>query len=186
MKKWSIALSLLLAASFCGAAEFELVKATYGAGDQSRDVTDTMKGKLFALPGGVVAIQVDNATFAPDPARGKQKKLDVVYKLDGAEKTDSVAEGNAFILFPGAEAAKEFKFIGAFYGAKDKWNNVGEKVGQALENNLDLTVNNLSMGGDPISGIQKTLVIFFTSGDKLKMVAFPETRKVVPAELKKR
>jgi hypothetical protein len=76
----------------------EIVKAEYGAGDTSKDVTDALQQRVGALP--LIALDASfNKSFGGDPAPGATKQLTVSYRING--KVGKVAfPENAVIVLP--------------------------------------------------------------------------------------
>ncbi len=173
----------------CGAAlsaaEIKLVKAVYGAGDKTADVTETVQQKMSGAPGVFLMVRVDNGTMGVDPAKGAGKQLTLTYTVDGVEKTEKFGEARFAVIMPAAAKSEEFKIVGAYYGAKDKWNDVTEKVRKALDDNNEINVDNEIFGPDPLRGAGKNLVVIYSVKNDLKAVTIGEKKKMVPADLKK-
>lgn len=79
-------------------ARIEIVKATYGAGDAQRDVTEVIRKRVGGLPLIVLAQPSYNAAFGGDPAPGTKKQLVVEYSLDGKAGKASFDEDAAILL----------------------------------------------------------------------------------------
>jgi len=79
-------------------ARIEIVKATYGAGDAQRDVTDVIRKRVGGLPLIVLAQPSYNAAFGGDPAPGTKKQLVVEYALDGKAGRKAFEEDAAILL----------------------------------------------------------------------------------------
>jgi len=73
----------------------QILQATYGAGDRSRDVTDRVSA---LVSGNQLQVQVSNSTMGGDPAEGQRKRLKVIYLLQGLRYQTTVAEGETLIL----------------------------------------------------------------------------------------
>ncbi len=172
-------------AVFCGVSlgvsALEIVKAVYGAGDATADVTEIVKAKALNVLGSCFVITPDNAFFGSDPARGKAKTLVLTYKQDGAEKTATIPERSTFVLLDGAVPAKEFQILKAFYGAEDKWNDVTDKVATAVKEGNTLIVGRETFA-DPNRGKVKRLIVVYTVNEKLIPVIVAE-REELKAEL---
>lgn len=82
-------------------ANLQILEAVYGSGDESLDVTQTVRE---AEAGGRVKIVVSNSTFANDPAPGKVKSLRVTYRMDGSLAEKTIGEGETLML-PEGEGA---------------------------------------------------------------------------------
>jgi HEAT repeat protein len=79
--------------------DLEIVKAVYGAGDKTKDVTETLRKyaknyRILFLPSASY-----NGSFGGDPAQGVVKQLKIQYRING--KAGSVTLGeNALIVLP--------------------------------------------------------------------------------------
>ena len=79
--------------------QLEIVKAEYGAGEQTKDVTAVLRQyaknfRLIFLPSASY-----NESFGGDPAAGIVKQLKIKYRIDGKEGEVSLSE-NAIIVLP--------------------------------------------------------------------------------------
>ncbi len=73
----------------------QILQATYGAGDRTRDVTD----RLSALASGdQLQMQVSNSTMGGDPAEGQHKRLRVIYSWQGLRYQTTAAEGDTLVI----------------------------------------------------------------------------------------
>ncbi|WP_431288867.1 hypothetical protein [Roseateles chitinivorans] len=73
-----------------------IVRATYGAGGRSVDVTDRLRN---ISRGGVLDVRVDNDLVGRDPAYGEQKTLRVTFTVGRSrEQTREVREGDRIRL----------------------------------------------------------------------------------------
>ncbi len=70
---------------------FRILSATYGAGDNTIDVTEKLKS---FISGDGVNVQVSNLLFGEDPVPGLQKKLLVVFEFHGQVQTVAKLEGD--------------------------------------------------------------------------------------------
>lgn len=79
--------------------ELEILKAEYGAGDKTKDVTAILR--KFAKNYRIIFLPDTsyNATFGGDPASGVVKQLKIRYRINGKEGEVSLAE-NAMIVLP--------------------------------------------------------------------------------------
>ena len=74
--------------------EFRLIKATYRSKaepERKKDLTAFFQKKV---KDNSLTVHVVNQALGGDPAEGSVKELELVYELDGEEKTSVVAEGN--------------------------------------------------------------------------------------------
>ena len=79
--------------------ELEIVKAEYGAGAKTKDVTATLRKyaksyRIIFLPSASY-----NESFGGDPAKGTVKQLKIKYRIDGKEAKVALNE-NATIVLP--------------------------------------------------------------------------------------
>jgi hypothetical protein len=79
--------------------KLEIVKATFGAGDRQKDVTDVVRKNAGSL--ALIFIPGDNfnKVFGGDPAPGAEKHLSIDYTIDGKAGTAKIGE-NGTILLP--------------------------------------------------------------------------------------
>jgi HEAT repeat protein len=77
----------------------EILKAEYGAGAQSKDVTETLRRHARDFPMIVLPTSQYNSAFGGDPAPSVPKELKIQYRLNGKAGTVTFPE-NATILLP--------------------------------------------------------------------------------------
>ena len=79
--------------------KLEIVKATFGAGDRQKDVTDVVRKNAGSL--ALIFIPGDNfnKVFGGDPAPGAEKHLTIDYTIDGKAGMAKIDE-NGTILLP--------------------------------------------------------------------------------------
>ena len=79
--------------------KLEIVKATFGAGDRQKDVTDVVRKNAGSL--ALIFIPGDNfnKVFGGDPAPNAEKHLTIDYTIDGKAGTAKIGE-NGTILLP--------------------------------------------------------------------------------------
>ena len=82
-----------------GKVKLEIVKATYGAGNNVKDVTAQLQKAAGGLPLVTLPNENYNAAFGGDPAPGTTKQLKVQYKLNDKAGEATFAE-NALIVLP--------------------------------------------------------------------------------------
>lgn len=78
--------------------KLEIVKATYGAGEKTKDVTEALRRhaknyRIIFLPGSSY-----NDAFGGDPAPGVQKQLKIQYRIDGKEGEVLLNENSPVVL----------------------------------------------------------------------------------------
>ena len=79
--------------------KLEIVKAEYGAGEKTKDVTEVLRKyaknyRIIFLPSTSY-----NESLGGDPAHGVVKQLKIKYRIDGKEGEVSLNE-NAMIVLP--------------------------------------------------------------------------------------
>jgi HEAT repeat protein len=79
--------------------EIEIIKATYGAGDKQKDVTEMLKKYVRDFPIISLPSTSYNQAFGGDPVSGVPKTLKVEYRLDGKQGQAEFKE-NATIVLP--------------------------------------------------------------------------------------
>ena len=78
--------------------KLEIIKAEYGAGATTKDVTATLRkyAKNFRV---IFLPQTSyNASFGGDPAPGIVKKLKIKYRIDGKEEEITLNENDMIVL----------------------------------------------------------------------------------------
>jgi len=78
--------------------KLEIVKATYGAGDKQKDVTDVVRKHAGSLPLLFIPGDGFNKVFGGDPAPNEQKALTIRYTMDGKEGEAKIAENGTIEL----------------------------------------------------------------------------------------
>ena len=79
--------------------KLEIVRAEYGAGDTTKDVTKIVRKQAGNSRWINLASSSYNASFGGDPVPGQVKELKIQYRIDGKSGETSFAE-NALILLP--------------------------------------------------------------------------------------
>jgi hypothetical protein len=74
-----------------GNGSLQITRAYYGLNNRTNDVTQLLRGMVR---NGTLAVQVNNNTMGGDPAKGGDKVLTVIYRVQGRERTSTVKEGN--------------------------------------------------------------------------------------------
>jgi hypothetical protein len=69
----------------------QITRAYYGLNNRTNDVTQLLRGMVR---NGTLAVQVNNNNMGGDPAKGGDKVLTVIYRVQGRERTSTVKEGN--------------------------------------------------------------------------------------------
>ena len=74
-----------------GNGSLQITRAYYGLNNRTNDVTQLLRGMVR---NGTLAVQVNNNNMGGDPAKGGDKVLTVIYRVQGRERTSTVKEGN--------------------------------------------------------------------------------------------
>jgi hypothetical protein len=74
-----------------GNSSLQITRASYGLNNRNMDVTQRLRGMVR---NGMLVVQVNNNTMGGDPAKGGDKVLTVIYRVQGRERTATVKEGN--------------------------------------------------------------------------------------------
>lgn len=83
--------------------KLEIISATYGAGDQQKDVTQQIRQQAGDLPLVILTGKSYNVSFGGDPASGLVKQLKIEYRMNGKKGSASFPE-NALIVLPMPES----------------------------------------------------------------------------------
>ena len=78
--------------------KIEIVKAEYGAGAKTKDVTTIQRKHVHDFPVIILPSPSYNATFGGDPAPGVVKQLKVQYRMDGKPGEASFSEDASIVL----------------------------------------------------------------------------------------
>ncbi len=77
----------------------EILKAEYGAGAKSKDVTEVVRKRAGSLPLIVLPSSSYNSSFGGDPVPGVVKQLKIQYRIDG-KPGEATFKENATIMLP--------------------------------------------------------------------------------------
>ena len=78
--------------------KIEIVKAEYGAGEKTKDVTETLQKHVGGLPVIILPSPHYNISLGGDPAPGVVKQLTVQYRINGKSGEATFAEDAAIML----------------------------------------------------------------------------------------
>ena len=78
--------------------KLEIVKATYGAGERQKDVTDVVRKNAGSLPLLLIPGDGFNKVFGGDPAPNEQKHLTIRYTIDGKPGEAKIEENGTIEL----------------------------------------------------------------------------------------
>ncbi len=141
-----------------------VLKATYGAGDRTVDVTTLVQSRVqgnslqFDVPG----------TQLGDPAPNVLKELVVTYQYAGQTREVRARDGQR-LRAPGDMSAPPapppptgLKIISAQYGASNRIVDVSALLANRVASDrLVVLVENNNMGGDPLRGADKVLNVVY-------------------------
>jgi hypothetical protein len=184
-------LLLLLAVLITGATIFsaglgaqddgwQIVRADYGFRNQRSDVTDILKD-LIARGGVDGRVAVNNQTMGGDPAIGKDKSLRIFARNRRNEEREFSFNEGAFVdvrMFavrrddwddrPGNAGghypydSNGLQIIRGFYGVQGRTADVTEHLRRRSRDGvLTLLVTNNELGGDPVPGADKILIVVY-------------------------
>jgi hypothetical protein len=159
---------------------WQIVRADYGFRNQRSDVTDILKD-LIARGGVDGRVAVNNQTMGGDPAIGKDKSLRVFARNRGNEEREFSFNEGTFVdvrMFavrrddwgdrPGnnggryPEDSNGLQIIRGFYGVQGRTADVTEVLRRrARDGALTLAVGNNELGGDPVPGADKILIVVY-------------------------
>ena len=151
-----------------------ILRAQYGADYRYADVTDRLNSQL---QGDQFNLRITNDTMGGDPAPDRPKQLAVVYIFDGQQCRAEVNEKDTLSIPNGADCSSstyggDFQVLHAVYGAGGRFSDVTERVASLVSGQqLQVTVTNSTMGGDPAEGQPKQLhVIYLWQGIRYEAV----------------
>lgn len=153
---------------------FRILRAQYGADYRYFDVTDRLNS---LLQGDQLTLRVTNDTMGGDPAPDRRKQLTVVYFYNGQQCRATISEKDTLNLPGAGDCAGNFegggfRVLRATYGAGNRLSDVTDRVAAlASGQQLQLTVSNSTMGGDPAEGQHKQLrVIYLWQGIRYESI----------------
>jgi hypothetical protein len=177
-----------------------IVDATWKAGSRQSNVTSKVRERIH---GNTVEFQASTSILG-EPAKGHQKILRVTYRLRGADHSLEVAEGRTLKIPPDTEApdtrtytgdqraqiqrisdatkalntpSKGVDVVQAVFGANGFWRDITPIVRQSITNDrweAELHLPFTELGGDPVKGKVKHLVIGYRLDGAPKMGIFDE------------
>jgi hypothetical protein len=129
--------------------EFRILRADYGVfADGAESWCDVTTNVQARVTSGTNAIPASNSLAGEDPAPMIAKELRVQYRLQGAEKTESVSEGGELNLPAGAEVIRAR--YGQFRPDQDMTVSLKDKLASLVnDGQLEVQIDNDLAGGDP-------------------------------------
>lgn len=155
--------------SFPSRMRLSITKAEYGEGQRWRDVTELLNQQVT---NSGLQLLVNNSSMGGDPAPAVAKRLRVQYLWNGQPMTTEVAENREIVLPANnsgggvfGQPLAAFEVLEAFYQANGRRNDVSSVLRSATRDGRisGLRVNNQTMGGDPMPGPRKELVVRYRS-----------------------
>ena len=146
-------------------SSLRILRAEYGAGNQTSDVTARLNSRV---QNNQLNLQVTDATMGVDPAKGKTKTLTVEYAYNGRTSQTNVKQGN-FLRLPDNSASYQsrLQILRAEYGAGGRLSDVTAALNSRItDDQLNLQVTNDTMGVDPAKGKDKTLTVQYAYGSR--------------------
>lgn len=144
------------------AGRWEILRAEYGAGNVWVDVTDQVHS---LVRGDSLNIRVDNGTMGVDPLPGTPKSLRLRVRDESGRETVLSFREKDFVGLTVRSRERgwdRLRITRAEYGAEGRFVDVTQLLNSAVrENQLNLPVNNNTMGGDPAQGIHKVLNVWY-------------------------
>ena len=115
-----------------------------------------------------LTILVNNETMEGDPAPGREKELIVTYEYRWRRDQARVREGDTLNLGRAGGWGNGYgnlRILSATYGVGGSYRNVGGILRRMASNDgLTILVNNETMGGDPVPGREKELIVRYELG----------------------
>lgn len=151
--------------SFPSRMRLTITKAEYGEGQRWRDVTELLNQQVT---NSGLQLLVNNTNMGGDPAPAVPKRLRVQYLWNGQAMTTEAAENRELVLPLNnsgggvfGQPIAVFEVLEAFYQANGRRNDVSSVLRSAIRDGRisGLRVNNQTMGGDPVPGPRKELVV---------------------------
>lgn len=147
-------------------------RAIYGAGNRSFDVTSRLNSQI---QGEELNLQVNNQSMGGDPAPGQAKALTVEYSLNGRSGRSVIQEGDALHLPYSNTSAGTLQINRAIYGSGYRTSDVTSRLNSQIQGDqLNLQVNNDTMGGDPAPNQAKTLTVQYALNGRTSQVVINE------------
>lgn len=181
-----------------------VTRAMYGAEGHFADVTALLNSNI---QNGELSLPVNNATMGGDPAYDRPKTLRVWYRFDGRDFQATVNEKGVLNLpGPGIDAdwhdaghrdhdrdgdrngalgrGYGLRILRADYGVEGRFADVTQRLASQIQGDqLELEVNNYTMGGDPADHQRKSLTIWYSFNGRAAVENVPEGGSIsLPAE----
>lgn len=165
-------------------------RAVYGIGNRSFDVTSRLNSRI---EGEQLNVQVNNQNMGGDPAPYQTKTLTVEYTLNGETGNATIREGEVLLLpysnnsdvTPNKNTSDvtpsdnnrdgTLQVTVAFYGSGYLTADVTSRVNSQVHGGqINLLVNDDSMGGDPAPGQAKALTVQYAINGETNQIVVNE------------
>jgi hypothetical protein len=135
----------------------QINRAIYGNGNRSYDVTSRLNSQI---QGNQLNLQVNSSTMGGDPAPNQAKVLTVQYSMNGKSNQAAINEGDMLRLPYSNSSQGALQINRATYGNGNRSYDVTSRLNSQIQaDQLNLQVNNNTMGGDPAPNQSKTLTV---------------------------
>lgn len=137
-----------------------ILRADYGVEGRFADVTQRLAPQI---QDNRLALRVDNYSMGGDPADHQRKTLTVWYVFDGRSGMETVNEGDSISLPSDSDFFQDrLRVMRAQYGADFRYFDVTDRLNSLIQNDqLDIRIDNSSMGGDPAPDRRKRLTVVY-------------------------
>ncbi len=150
----------------------QISRATYGSGNRTSDVTSRLNSQVR---GDHLNLLVNNDTMGGDPAPNQRKTLTVEYMMNGRNERATVRENETLNLTSGYPTQNTLQINRATYGSGYRTSDVTSRLNsQIRDDQLNLQVNNDTMGGDPAPNEAKTLTVQYAMNGQNNQVVVRE------------
>lgn len=156
--------------SLLGPPPLRILNATYGAGNQRKDVAALLQSRVA---GNRLELQASNENLGGDPAMNVVKDLLVSYQLEDRTYQARVSE-NEMLRLPDP-ALLTLRITKASYGAGTQRKDELTLLQRSMMNDrLDMDVNNTTMEGDPALNSVKDLQVTYEWQGRAYEIRVPE------------
>ncbi len=153
---------------------WEVLRADYGYGTRWVDVTEQVRS---LIQNDFLNFRVTNATLGVAPFPGRSKTLRLQLQDRNGLKRQVLFQENGLVSFRAfnRNPIGSLQITRAVYGAGNRWADVTARLNsQVRRNQLNLQVNNDTMGGDPAMNRAKTLRVDYTFDGRTDQVVVNE------------
>jgi hypothetical protein len=151
----------------------QINRAIYGTGYRTSDVTSRLNSQI---QNDQLNLRVNSNSMGSDPAPGQAKTLTVQYAMNGRTNQIVVNDGDTLRLPYGSTTSQgNLQITHAVYGAGSRTFDVTSRLNSQIQNDqLNLQVNNDSMGGDPAPNQAKNLTAEYALNGRSSQVVINE------------